>query len=305
MSVLPRFSSAVFFTVLLFLLYLSGCASAPERKTPSSLVDVLPESQTIYARVDVESNRNLTSALFPEGQSDENMIQLAAARTDTILFSIDTTGGGSSVYSIIASGDYPRALLRSKLRKEKHWEKKVHDRRDYWYSSLLSLSIAFPERGVIMVSSQDIENMIYRYSAGERFSLPKELRYEFDISDFVLYMPKPGGDPSGSLSGTAKKYPIDMIWITMYSPLTQREGKTMYNVSIVTVLKNENDADKFEKVVKLLLVAVLKREGIGDISTVIENVDISKDGNYIRITGIPVSEEEIAGYMNKKLRSRN
>jgi len=248
----------------------------------SSLIDILPEEQTVYLKMDVRSNLDLMGQIFNQKGDFGGMIGEAMARTDAVLVALTIPEDESREFSVVASGSYPKGIIESRLKKDKTWKKEkkgfIH-----WKNEEMGLQMFFPEKNVIALSNGNIGRIADRISAGERYSLPRELRHELDISDLVFFMPDPGKEIMSSVGGGSRIYPIRMIWVTMYNQ----------SMDVVFLMDDEENAGKFSKVARLLIAALMMREEVGDIKELRKNMKVFVDGKNVRLEDIPVSTEDL------------
>jgi len=278
-----RFSPFLFgFSILIVFALYTGCSTAPKTMPASSLIDILPEEQTVYLKMDVRSNLDLMGQIFNQKGDFGGMIGEAMARTDAVLVALTIPEDESREFSVVASGSYPKGIIESRLKKDKTWKKEkkgfIH-----WKNEEMGLQMFFPEKNVIALSNGNIGRIADRISAGERYSLPRELRHELDISDLVFFMPDPGKEIMSSVGGGSRIYPIRMIWVTMYNQ----------SMDVVFLMDDEENAGKFSKVARLLIAALMMREEVGDIKELRKNMKVFVDGKNVRLEDIPVSTEDL------------
>lgn len=286
----PRFPliSIIFLTVLLGIY--TGCATAPKQKPASSLIDMLPEEQTVYLKLDVGSNEDVVESLLSGEGNMDAMIGEAMSRTEVVLISMKLSEGSQRSFSLVASGRYPKGIIESRLRKENAWKREKGEF-GYWQNSELGLQIYFPEKNIIVLSNGAVESVFHRISEGELYSFPRELRHEFDISDLVFFMPDPGNEILSSVGGGKKIYPIRLIWVTIY-------GEEM---DVVFLMDNEENAKKFSKVAKLLVAALMMKEEVGDLAALRENMKMYLDGKNVRLEDIPITRNDLKSFLGNNL----
>jgi hypothetical protein len=270
----------------------TGCATAPQQQPASSLIDILPADQTVYLKMDAQSTMSMMGRFLSGNNELEGMLGEAMDRTDLVLVSLHIVDGEERGFSLVASGAYPKGIIESRLNRDKAWSRKKGEF-TYWQNDELALQLFFPERNVIAVSNVDVEGIYRRTGTGDRYSLPRELRHELDISDLVFFMPDPGREIVSSLGRGGKSYPIRMIWVTLYGGKKNPEGYTM---STVFLMDDEENALKFSKVARLLIAALMMREEVGDINALRENMEVYLDGNHVRLENIPVTREDLARF---------
>jgi len=300
-KIVRRFIPAGILLILLIILF-SGCAGNPKIKDSYSVVSLLPGDQSVYGNIKVRGNEDILSNLLTSLDIAPELQEIALDRTDSIAFSLGR--GEEKPFTILVSGDFPKAVIQGKIRKQKTW-KKEKDIINYWVNEEMGIALTFLGSDIIAVTSGPVSEVIRRYA--EKIpardiprdfltDIPRELELEFSISDAVLYMPLPGKMISEAFE-SSKDFPIELVWITLF--YLQREEQ--YDVSAVFRMSSEEDAVSFSKFVKLLLLVMLKREGIGDIKSLPQTLKVTQRGTSVRIQGIPLTSEDISGFFRNKL----
>ncbi|MEW5814364.1 MAG: hypothetical protein AB1798_03075 [Spirochaetota bacterium] len=273
-------------TLLAAIFLLFGCASVPRLPPFEESIDFLPDDCSMYLKIDVRKNTNIVKKLLVSAMG-ESLLEFALKRTDTFFAGLKLSGNGNSIFYLVARGNYPKGALELKLGSDKNW-KKVKGLLQFWNNSNTGIELAIPQSGMIWVTNESVEKIGQRYQGHSRIKMPEELRREFGVSDIVLFIPKPGKETLLQLPVDSGQFPLKAVWFTFLH--TRGEFYTVYGVF---EMASEKDAVLLAGLSKLMLVVWMRKEGIGDIKTLPRSVEIKVDGNYVRIGGIVLAEDDL------------
>ncbi len=224
------------FAVLLltYLVWVTGCATAPSAPAPTVLNYLIPE-QSIYFGVDVAANRELMSyvagSLGAEADVIVNRIDLFAGSLD-----LSVSGGavssavagfpGVAGFSGVAFGRFPQGATRFALWKDREFRRSVAepnidadsdtDRLVYYRQVGGPLEVAVPESGVILVSTESVANLIRATGTNELGrdrvdgKIVERIRSVGTVEgpDIVIELPEPVSVLTGQLGLDLPRFPI-------------------------------------------------------------------------------------------------
>mgnify|MGYP006294148821 CR=1 FL=1 len=280
----------LFSAVILLLLLLGSCASAPDRVTSEGWVDLLPADADVIMKADVSRTGPLAEsllALFLSGEEQARNRNILVERTESLYAGIEMNPLKPPRLNAVALGRYPKSAVTGGLKRDPRWVRTKYTV-DWWSNLDTGMELSIPEPGLILVSQGSITGMIDASLNGPgKDRLIREIEEEFKVSDLVAYIPEPGAILAEKLPIDPKKFPLRSMWFTA---LRIEEEFRIYGTFAVS---DEKNARKLAAVAKLLIVGWIRSNGLLDITSLRENLEVSADGGYVRISGLFLDDEEM------------
>jgi hypothetical protein len=275
-------------TAALALIIFGGCATAPDIKKPGEVyIGMMPEESSVLFKLNVAENRELARDIYELVNEAAELPPQFWNRTSDVYAGIAPSTMVLPELSVVAVGDYPPAIIKNSLNQSEGWDLQK-DEYYYFLNPSSRLQLAVPDNTLVCLSNHNVQVMIERYERRAVHRLPEEVRREFDISDMVLYIPKPGSEVGEtSLPLQERELPISSLWVT----LVRLGGE--YEVSLVFRVENEKRGKQVAMLSRLLLVAWMRKTDVGDVSSLKEEVTVEATGNHVRIRGLRLDRKEI------------
>lgn len=280
----------LFFAAALPVFLLGSCASAPERLTPEGWVDLLPAGTDVIVKADVNRTGPLAEsllALFLPGEEQAKNRNILVERTETLYAGIEMNPLEPPRLNAVALGRYPKSAVTGGLGRDPRWVRTKYTV-DWWSNLDTGMELSIPKPGLILVSQGRVAGMIDASLRGPgQDRLIREIEEEFKVSDLVAYMPDPAAILAEKLPIDPKKFPLRAMWFT-----AMRLGSE-FRIYGVFATTEEKSARKLAAVAKLLIVGWMRSNGLLDITSLRENLDVTADGEYVRISGLFLDDEEM------------
>lgn len=293
------------FVCLASMAVLAGCATVPVSPPAQVWREVLPAESDIIIKARAAATAPLLAELmkiFGLTARDSGEI---LNRTREVYAGIRQGSGNLPDFSIILTGNFPKAA--SALFSPAKGFTKIDSPFTYWRHGLTGLQVALPNprpgmaasgNRALFASQGRIEEMLAAYigpassAVGMGNELPVELQKEFDVSDLVFYMPYPGKSFLADSGTNLDKFPIRGLWVTLDS--SPGAGDSMFVLSAVVTLDSEDRAKKFIPLLKLLLLGMMKKNGVDAMSSLKNDAAVTVEGGQVRLAGLMVKAEDLA-----------
>ena len=200
--------------------------------------------------------------------------------------------------SLVLLGGYPRGYIHGALKRNKEWQL-VEDSYTYFQNINTPLQVALPQAYMLLISNNNIGNMLTRYEGEQIFPLAKDIDLDISTSDILLFFPLGlENDMADRLRIDWRKISIQEIWITGH-------GKdTGFVFSAVFLIANDTGARLFSTIFKLTLISLLREIDVASAGERLKNIQVIIEGTKVKITNFYLSEEELTGVVSGILQKK-
>lgn len=279
--------------VLLVLVLLTGCAGTPSVPMQGSWFYSLPPGQDIYGKVKARNLVPLIESIDIDGIPGNGGISDFLDMTEEVYFSTDAE---LKNFSLIAVGEYPTVILRSVIANSEEWYKGSGEIEHWVYRDegpAQAVQIAFPAYNVVCISRGMISDLTLVRLQEKRIHPPEDMEYAEAfllhqlINDFSILLSNPHRSFGEELPIDQTRFPVNSVWFT-----TSREGNE-YVSSFTFVPKEPKKAKTLATFMKLMLAGWMRKEDIGDVSTLSKTAYLEVEDERVTLGGIYFSAEDI------------
>ena len=311
-------------------LILYSCATVPRQSTGDWLT-ALPGDGTVYfsitltpeiraVMVDPFIELGLFSVNGEMSKIEVRDLMSMVDRMERIHGSVRLTPDSSPVLYAVVEGRFPASAASILLNRSGDWRKRsvkitgVTGMHRYWINEAGSLQVSVPRSRVLLVSNEDVRYLLQSYlrtipPAGPGFFPPEAGPPDAGSPDGRTPADRTPADslPSRAFASTdilaivpelkrlaalgSLKENVRNAWI-----LIDGEEET-FHLQTGLGLATQGDAAKFTLGVRLILLYLLKTGDLDDLSGKLKEARIVSRGNFIYITDLRLSKDELKGMM--------
>ena len=279
-----------------------GCSSVPgtvlAERTSEDWLSILPQDAFLYltAGLSPDSRDIVKSVLEADGD-----VGAVIDRTDRIYAAVRTAqaGGGEiaepggavrGIYAILM-GSYPSSLASLSLSLNDQWDRQRIGRgreKEYWASVSGDIKLSLPHRRVLLMSSEDIKSLMTGYTTGgaDKIRWPEGLLEVADTAEVLAYVPRFNELPLPVAAQV--KAPIRETWAWL--------GRTQdhsFDANTVFCMETAQDADRFTRAARLLVVFLLKGAQVEDLSSRLDKVEVSRLDSKVVLSGLILNRRDL------------
>ncbi len=284
---------ALGFCILVTTIILIGCSSMPNVPIRGSWFYSLPPGQDIYGKAKAHKIAPLLGSISLDGIPGDTGLSDFLTMTEEVYFSADTE---MNHFSFIAVGEYPVVLLRSVIANSVGW-RKGRGEIEHWVkdgeSHSKTVQLAFPAYNVVCVSRGMIGEITLarlkekQVNPPEGAEYPKAFLFDHLLADFSILLSDPQRSVGKGLPIDQERFPVQSAWFT-----ASVEGEE-YVSSFVFLPKDPAKAKTLATFMKLMLAGWMRKEGIGDVSTLSKTARLEVKDDRVAIEGIRFSSEDV------------
>ena len=297
----PHYVKFALYSVI-FVSLLLGCASVPgtvlTERTSGDWLSLLPQDAFLYltANLSPESRAGVKAVLGAEGGAST-----VIDRTDRLYAAVRAaqSGGGeitdpaaveNGLYAILM-GNYPSTLAALSLSLDDEWTRRRIGRgraNVYWVAQPGDFKVSLPHRRVLLFSSEDIASLMSGYERGvdSRVHWPDGLLDVAGSAEILAYAPRFDALP---LPMSAQvKAPLRETWAWL--------GRTRdrdFEVNTVFCLETAQDADRFTRAARLLVVFLLRGAEVKDLTGRLERVEVARIDEKVVLSGLVLTQGDL------------